>query len=183
MTPEITDFPISAMLDEISASLCPGPTAKGLGWQVKSCTDGVRSDMTLLGRVLRNLVENAIRYTRVRAHPDHLPHGSRTVCALRSRIPASAFLPSNSTPIFEEFHQVGNQARDRTSGSWSRPGDRPTHRGSAGPPDRTRSRLGEGSIFSIELPLVMTEAAEAAGSRDAGFDQNGPRAVGRGDRR
>jgi PAS domain S-box-containing protein len=62
--PEITDFPVSAVLDGIAASYAPIAAAKGLGWEVESCTDGVRSDVTLLGRVLRNLVENAIRYTK-----------------------------------------------------------------------------------------------------------------------
>ena len=63
VTPEITDFPISELLDEIAASYAPIAAAKGLGWQVESCADRVRSDRTLLGRVLRNLVENALRYT------------------------------------------------------------------------------------------------------------------------
>jgi signal transduction histidine kinase len=62
--PEITNFPVSAMLDEIAASYAPLASAKGLGLPVESCTDGVRSDMTLLGRVLRNLVENAVRYPK-----------------------------------------------------------------------------------------------------------------------
>lgn len=52
------------MLDGIAASYAPIASAKGLDLQVESCTDGVRSDMTLLGRVLRNLVENAVRYTK-----------------------------------------------------------------------------------------------------------------------
>ena len=38
--PEITDFPVSAVLDEIAASYAPIASAKGLGWQVESCTDG-----------------------------------------------------------------------------------------------------------------------------------------------
>src|SRR3954451_6440913 len=58
--PEITDFPISAVLDEIAASYAPVVAAKDLVWQAESCTEWVRSDMTLLGRVLRNLVENAL---------------------------------------------------------------------------------------------------------------------------
>ena len=133
--PEITDFPISAVLDEIAASYAPIAAAKGLGWQVEPCTDGVRSDMTLLGRVLRNLVENAVRYTE----SGHI----RIVCRRiedRLRIEVEdtgiGIPPEQLDRIFEEFHQVGNQARDRTPGPWSRPGDRPTHRRSAGAPDR-----------------------------------------------
>jgi len=38
---------------------------------------------------------------------------------------------------------------------------------------QTRSRPGEGYIFSIELPLAMTESARLAVSGDAGPNQNG----------
>ena len=180
--PEITDFPISAVLDEIAASYAPIAAAKGLGWQVESCTDGVRSDMTLLGRVLRNLVENAVRYTK----SGHI----RIVCRRiedRLRIEVEdtgiGIPPEQLDRIFEEFHQVGNQARDRTQGLGlglaivRRIADLLGHR------IETRSRPGEGSIFSIELPLAMTEAAAAAGLRGRRLGPEWPRPVGRGDRR
>jgi CheY-like chemotaxis protein/two-component sensor histidine kinase len=170
--PEITDFPISAVLDGIAASYAPFASAKGLGWQVASCTDGVRSDVTLLGRVLRNLVENALRYT-VSGH-------IRIVCRriddqLRIEVEDSGIgIPSEQLDrIFDEFHQVGNQARDRTQGLGlglaivRRIADLLGHR------IETRSRPGEGSTFSIELPLAMTEAAGLPVSGDAGSDQNG----------
>ena len=180
--PEITDFPISAVLDGIAASYAPIAAAKGLGWQVESCTDGVRSDMTLLGRVLRNLVENAVRYTK----SGHI----RIVCRRiedRLRIEVEdtgiGIPPEQLDRIFEEFHQVGNQARDRTQGLGlglaivRRIADLLGHR------IETRSRPGEGSIFSIELPLAMTEAAAAAGLRGRRLGPERPRPVGRGDRR
>ena len=170
--PEITDFPISAVLDEIAASYAPIAAAKGLGWQVESCTDGVRSDMTLLGRVLRNLVENAVRYTK----SGHI----RIICRRiedRLRIEVEdtgiGIPPEQLDRIFDEFHQVGNQARDRTQGLGlglaivRRIADLLGHR------IETRSRPGEGSTFSIELPLAMTEAVRLPVSGDAGSDQNG----------
>ena len=170
--PEITDFPISAVLDEIAASYAPIAAAKGLGWQVESCTDGVRSDMTLLGRVLRNLVENAIRYTK----SGHIRIACRRIeDRLRIEVEDTGIgiPPEQLDRIFDEFHQVGNQARDRTQGLGlglaivRRIADLLGHR------IETRSRPGEGSIFSIELPLAMTESAPLPVSGDAGSDQNG----------
>jgi len=170
--PEITDFPISAVLDEIAASYGPVAAAKGLEWQVTSCTEWVRSDMTLLGRVLRNLVENALRYT----NSGHI----RLTCRpsedrLHVQVEDTGIgIPAEQLDrIFDEFHQVGNHARDRRQGLGlglaivRRIADLLGHR------VEVRSRPGEGSTFSIELPLAMTEAAGLPVPRDAGSGQNG----------
>jgi len=172
VTPEVTDFPISMVLDEIAANYAPIASAKGLNWQIDACTEAVHSDMTLLGRVLRNLVENAIRYTR----SGHI----RIICRriedrLRIEVQDSGIgIPAEQLDcIFEEFHQVGNSARDRTQGLGlglaivRRIADLLGHR------IETRSRSGEGSIFSIALPLAGTERAPPPVSKDTGPSQNG----------
>jgi CheY-like chemotaxis protein len=75
--------------------------------------------------------------------------------------------------IFDEFHQVGNPARDRNQGLGlglaivRRIADLLGHR------IETRSQPGEGSIFSIELPLAVTEPAALSISKDVGSGQNG----------
>ncbi|UEM24382.1 PAS domain-containing protein (plasmid) [Skermanella mucosa] len=153
--PEITEFPVSAVLDGIDASYGPAAAAKGLGWQVETCTEAVRTDMTLLGRVLRNLVENAVRYTR----SGHIRIACRRIeDRLRVAVEDTGIgiPPGQLEQIFEEFHQVDNQARDRSQGLGlglaivRRIADLLGHR------VETRSRPGEGSTFSVELPLAMT---------------------------
>jgi two-component system, sensor histidine kinase len=170
--PEITDFPISAVLDGIAASYAPVVAAKGLGWQVESCTDGVRSDVTLLGRVLRNLVENAIRYTK----SGHIRLSCRLIeDRLRIEVEDSGIgiPPEQLDRIFDEFHQVGNPARDRTQGLGlglaivRRIADLLGHW------VEVRSRPGGGSTFSIDLPLATMETAGLPVTGDAGSDQNG----------
>ena len=172
MKPEITDFPISAVLDGIAASYAPIAEAKGLGWRIEPCTEWVHSDVTLLGRVLRNLVENAVRYTG-------RGHFQIVCCRVEGRLRIEVedtgigIPPEQLDRIYHEFHQVGNQARDRRQGLGlglaivRRIADLLGHR------IETRSRPGEGSVFSIELPLAMTEAARLPISGDAGSDQNG----------
>src|SRR5918994_6977146 len=128
--------------------------------------------MTLLGRMLRNLVENAIRYTKA----GHI----RIICRRiedRLRIEVEdtgiGIPPEQLDYIFEEFHQVGNPARDRRQGLGlglaivRRIADLLGHR------IETRSRPGEGSTFSIELPLAMTESVPLPVSGEAGSDRNG----------
>jgi PAS domain S-box-containing protein len=181
VTPEIIDFPISEVLDEIAASYAPIASAKGLGWRVESCSDWVRSDKTLLGRVLRNLIENALRYT-VSGH-------IRIVCGrvggggigggvgerLRIAVEDTGIgIPADHLDrIFEEFHQVGNPARDRRQGLGlglaivRRISNLLDHRIEA------RSTLGEGSTFSIELPLGAQGSACPPDREDTSPGQEG----------
>lgn len=176
--PEIADFPISAVLEEVDASYAPIAAAKGLEWQVETCTDRVRSDKTLLGRVIRNLVENAVRYTesgRIRLSC------RRKENTVRVEIEDTGIgIPSEQIGrIYEEFHQVGNQARDRAQGLGlglaivRRIADLLGHR------IETRSRLGEGSVFSIELPLAPADSRQvpASGSEESGQSGRGRLAV------
>jgi len=172
VTPKITDFPVSEVLDEIAASYAAVAAAKGLGWQVKPCTHRVRSDRTLLGRVLRNLVENAVRYTQ----SGHIHIACRQIeDRLRIEVEDTGIgiPPEQHDRIFEEFHQVGNQARDRKQGLGlglaivRRIADLLGHR------IETRSRPGEGATFSIELPLGTGEPARPPDREDAMPGQDG----------
>jgi PAS domain S-box-containing protein len=170
--PEITDFPISAVLDGVTASYAPVAAAKGLTWQVEPCTETVRTDMTLLGRVLRNLIENAIRYTSS-GHIRIICRRSEDRLSIEVEDTGIGIPPEQLDCIFEEFHQVGNHARDRTQGLGlglaivRRIADLLGHR------IATRSRPGQGSTFSIELPLALPQAAGLPVPRDAGSEQNG----------
>jgi two-component system, sensor histidine kinase len=172
VTPEITEFPISAVLEEIAASYAPFAATKGLGWRVEPCADRVRSDRTLLGRVLRNLVENALRYTA----SGHI----RIVCGrVGDRLHIAVedtgigIPPEHLDRIFEEFHQVGNLARDRSQGLGlglaivRRISNLLGHRVEA------RSKPDEGSTFSIELPLGIQEPARPPDREDASPGQDG----------
>jgi PAS domain S-box-containing protein len=156
--PDLTEFPISALLDEIDASYAPLAAAKGLEWQVETCAVTVRSDRTLVGRLLRNLVENALRYTE-RGHIRITYHRVEDRLRLAVEDSGIGIPPEHLERIFEEFHQVGNVARDRTQGLGlglaivRRIADLLGHR------IEVRSRPGAGSTFSIELPLGTAEPA------------------------
>jgi CheY-like chemotaxis protein len=81
--------------------------------------------------------------------------------------------PDHLDRIFEEFHQVGNLARDRSQGLGlglaivRRISNLLGHRVEA------RSNPGEGSTFSIELPLGTQEPARPPDREDARPGQNG----------
>ncbi|WP_431855263.1 PAS domain S-box protein [Azospirillum sp.] len=161
VVPEIEDFPVSDVLDEIGAATAPVAAARGLLWRVAPCTAVVRSDRTLLSRMLRNLVENAVRYTadgavalECRVETDAL--------TLTVRDSGIGIPPDQLERIWEEFHQVGNPERDRTQGLGL--GLAIVRRLSdlLGHPVEVRSEVGRGSAFRIRVPLGAAIARPAS---------------------
>lgn len=89
---------------------------QGVTLRVVASSLWVKSDRALLDRVLRNLIENAIRYT---------PRGGRILLGCRRRgghvrvqvLDTGIGIPADQQgTIFEEFHQLGNPARDSALG-------------------------------------------------------------------
>ncbi|ALJ38701.1 hypothetical protein AEJ54_21715 [Azospirillum sp. Sp 7] len=153
ITPQIDTVPLRPMLDEIEAAYVPIASSKGLEFTVvQPAPDlAVCSDRLLLGRMLRNLVENAIRYTEagyVRVSCE-AADGTVRIMVQDSGIGISA---EQQTKVFEEFHQVGNPERDRSQGLGlglaivKRLSRLLNH------PVSVRSEPAHGSVFAIEAP-------------------------------
>ncbi len=62
--PEITDFKVAALFEELRDEFAGLAQSKGIDLAIESCDEAVRSDPSLVGQVMRNLVSNAIKYTR-----------------------------------------------------------------------------------------------------------------------
>ncbi len=113
---ERATFALRELLDELAAAYRPIAQARDLGFQV-SCDPAivVMSDRQLLARMLRNLVENALRYTERGAISlacrEQGPHVRVEVSDTGIGI-----APDQLGRIFEEFYQVGNPERDREWG-------------------------------------------------------------------
>ena len=104
--PEIRDFALDPLLNEIEDGYLPRAASKGLTLQIWSKGKTVvRSDPVLLGRMIRNLVENAIRYTDAGdvmvavAQEDGTV--TITVCDTGRGIPAE-----HMDLVWDEFHRV-----------------------------------------------------------------------------
>ena len=89
---------------------------KGVEFTLVRCDEWVRSDPTLLSRIVRNLVSNAIKFTpsggRVTLRCSRGAHG-----LLLAVEDTGVGIPADKRrEIFEEFRQLGNPERDRRKG-------------------------------------------------------------------
>ena len=152
--PQVSSFELDTLIQEITDSYRPLAVSKGLSLSSDAtcCGVAVRSDRTMLGRIIRNLVENAVRYTE---------HGGITVsCRIEMEnawidvVDSGIGIPDDQIAmIFDEFHQVGNPERDRSRGLGLGLSIVQRLCRILGHEVGVRSRLGEGSVFSVEVPV------------------------------
>lgn len=173
VAPKETTFSVASLLDRMDSEFAPAARAKGLRLRVVPSTAVIRSDPSLLSRVVQNLVANAVRYTEsgrilvgCRLHGESL---RIEVWDTGIGIPAERL-----DDIFEEFYQVGNAERDRSQGLGlglaivNRLARLLHHRVSV------RSTLGQGSTFAIEVPLGEPSSATTAARRRVASQDRGP---------
>ncbi|CAO3409838.1 PAS domain-containing hybrid sensor histidine kinase/response regulator [Azospirillum largimobile] len=171
--PNIETVSMAPLFDHIAASYRPVAAAKGLELQVRSCNAAARTDRTLLTRMVRNLVENALRYTESgRIDIECRQTGGRLLIEVRDT--GIGIPPDHLERIWEEFHQVGNPERDRNRGLGlglaivRRLSQLLNH------PVDVQSKPGQGTSFVIALPLGRAverplTPAEAATTGDGRF--------------
>jgi len=112
--PEPSDFTVASIFEELRSEFATIAANKGLQLEVESCAVCVRSDRSLVEQILRNLVSNAIKYTRegwVRLRCLN-EAGLVRIEVMDTGIGIS---PEQIPYIYDEFYQVGvsaNSSRD-----------------------------------------------------------------------
>lgn len=162
IVPQVQAFAIGPLLARLAAELGPRAEAKGLRLVVHPCTQVVRGDPVLTERIIRNLLDNAVRYTE----------RGRVVVGCRRRGPSLSVEVWDTGPgipaeeqarVFEEFHQLGNPERDRTKGLGLGLAIVRRLAGLMAMPLELRSAPGRGSVFRLVVPLTpVAPAAEDA---------------------
>ncbi|MFP5512918.1 MAG: PAS domain S-box protein [Alphaproteobacteria bacterium] len=177
VAPRFEVFPISDVMRTLDDIYAPLAHRKGLDLQVLPCPASVCSDRVLLGRILRNLVENAVRYTELgRVEIACTVQAERLLIEVHD---TGCGIPADQVErVFEELYQIDNPERDRNQGLGL--GLAIVRRLSSllDHPVAVHSQPGQGSTFSVAVPLVMTASnpappVEAAVS--APVDENGRR--------
>ena len=164
--PHRSAFPVSELLDRVAANSRPVAVRKGLVLHIMPCSAHVDSDPMLLGRILQNLVENALRYT---ARGRILVGCRRRGGVLRIEVWDTGIgIPADrQDDIFHEFVQVGNASRDRDQGLGLGLAVVRRMARILGHRVTLRSEPGRGSVFRVEVPLVDVAAAAVPKPGDA----------------
>jgi two-component system, sensor histidine kinase len=104
MRPEVTNLPLDAILDSLRSDFQPIAAAKNLHIRFRPTEAVVRSDRSMLRRILQNIISNAIRYTR---EGGVLIGSRRRGTMLRIDIVDTGIgIPQDQfEAIFEEFHR------------------------------------------------------------------------------
>jgi signal transduction histidine kinase/CheY-like chemotaxis protein len=151
-------LPLAALwsrLDNEFSVLCE---SKGLRWVIEPTPDWVQADAHVLERILRNLLNNAVRYTekgevRLRARA----RGPSVICQVWDT--GVGVQRHHRHRIFEDYFQAYNDARRSNEGLGL--GLAVVRRLSMlGPtPVTLLSRAGRGSCFSVRLPRLIPAGA------------------------
>ena len=154
---DIVSFSINQILDKIRDEYIYLAQAQKLSLRVIPCRLSVLSDPVLLGQMIRNLLSNALKYTKTgriligcRRHDE--------MVRIEVWDTGIGIADEELQAIFDEYHQVGNSARERSLGLGlglsivQRLGTLLGHQ------VRVRSNPGKGSVFTIDVALRPADA-------------------------
>ena len=173
-------FAIAGLLDRLKNEFTYHAQARSLVLRVVPCSLLVLSDKRLLEQMVRNLLSNALKYTK---RGKVLLGCRRRGTALSVEIwDTGVGIPNKELKaIFEEYHQVDNAARERSRGLGLGLSIVRRLGGLLGHRVRVHSRQGKGSVFSIEImrpPSGATLPLEHARSRREHETQQAVRRTG-----
>jgi two-component system CheB/CheR fusion protein len=155
--PELVNVSVAHLFQRLHTEFSFHASGKGLELRVVSCHLVIRSDPRLLEDMIRNLLANAVKYTR---RGRILVGCRRRRGKLRIEVWDTGLgIPQGQLQaIFREFHQLENATRGGSAGLGlglaivQRLAALLEHR------VEVRSRVGHGSNFSIEVPLAEAGA-------------------------
>jgi signal transduction histidine kinase len=157
------DFLLEPLLADLADAWTAMAGSRGIGFRAVPARVVVHSDPALVKRILRNLLDNAVKFTE----------SGRVLLGCRRRGGEIAIqvwdtgvgIPADKgSQIFEEFYQVGNPGRDRRGGLGLGLSIVDRLARLLGHPVSVCSREGHGSMFELRLPLGRSGAAVTAGS-------------------
>ncbi len=147
---EVASFPVNDLLERLRDEFAYYAQANGLALRMVPCSLLVDSDPHLLEQMVRNLLSNALKYTR----QGKVLLGCRRregMVSIEVWDTGIGIPETELKAIFDEYHQLDNAARERSRGLGlglsivQRLAELLDHR------IRVRSRPGKGSVFAIEV--------------------------------
>jgi two-component system, chemotaxis family, CheB/CheR fusion protein len=151
---DIVSYPLNDLFDRLREEFSYHAQAKALVLKVVPCGRSINTDPRLLEQMLRNLLTNAIKYTR----------SGKVLLGCRHRAGSLSIeiwdtgigIPeAELQTIFEEYHQLDNAARERSRGLGLGLAIVQRLVALLGYRVHVRSKLGKGSVFAIEIALPV----------------------------
>ncbi len=105
--PNPVDFTVGALFEELREELSSLAEDKGLAFAVTPCEGLVHSDPALVGQILRNLVSNAIKYTRQGRVALRCLHDDPAFVRIEVADTGVGIPTDQLRYIYDEFFQVG----------------------------------------------------------------------------
>ena len=154
LQPQISRFPLQPLLDRLVTEFQPLARQVGIEIRCRPCRETAISDIRLLERIVRNLLSNALRYTK---------RGRILLCCRRtgdsSRIQVwdtGLGIPEeNLKAIFEDFYQIDSFTRDFGKGLGLGLSICRSLCSLLGHRLDVKSKHGRGSVFSVFVPVSL----------------------------
>jgi signal transduction histidine kinase len=164
ITIEVAPVDIADLCDHIVAEF--GDRRERIHLDVEPHLPLVQTDRTLLGRVLTNLIDNALKYSDDAMPCDVVVTSSGSTVRLAVRDQGVGIDPAALSHIFERFYQVDSSATRRFGGTGLGLAIVKEILHNLGGTISVESTPGKGSVFTVELPNVS--ATERAGEPTSG---------------
>ncbi|RUX27688.1 hybrid sensor histidine kinase/response regulator [Mesorhizobium sp. M2A.F.Ca.ET.042.01.1.1] len=165
--PEIGDVSLETLFSSLRSDFQPEAEKKGLSLKFRPVNVVVRSDRTLLRRILQNILSNALRYTRSGGVLVGTRHRGDTI-RIDVADTGCGIAEDQREAVFEEFHRGTSTLADGGLAGGLGLGLAIVRRMAAalGHPVTFSSRVGRGTIFHIDVPIGMAAAEPATGIAD-----------------
>jgi two-component system, sensor histidine kinase len=115
LTPEIRPIALGKLLERIDNDYRALAQDKGLRFECTATTAWASTDPVMLDRILRNLLDNAVKYTVSGGIAMQVDEGARAL-RVTVRDTGVGIDAADRERIFEEYFQASNPARDRARG-------------------------------------------------------------------
>jgi two-component system, sensor histidine kinase len=171
LQPELRPASAAAVVEELAAEFRPRAQAKGLRFEAHGCEVAIVTDRTLLERILRNFVDNAVKYTE-RGTVGLACERRADAVVFSVRDTGPGIRPQEREAIFEEFYQAPDERPHRERGLGLGLAIVKRLSGALGYSIETESELGAGSTFRLLIPAsrISALAPHPAGEAQAGAE-------------
>ncbi len=163
----LTEFSIAIMLNKLRDEFDDHAAAQGIALNVVDCSLSIKSDPRLLEQMVRNLLSNALKYSK---RGKVLLGCRRRAGKLRIEIwdTGVGIAAEELEAIFEEYYQIDNIAHERKHGLGLGLFIVKQLGALLGHSVHVRSKLDRGSVFTVEVecPLPKEDAPVEHRSRD-----------------